>query len=130
MIPVSYVIIMHAALFYVNGVTGMNFIMTPHGLLHVNYLYMFPLRTLLSCRLFADIDADGDGNVTREEVKLWVERIERKAVEDQFNAEWQAFNTDGDYEVTWEEYKTGALQSEDNTYVYLHMKCACMSANQ
>ena len=46
-----------------------------------------------------------------------MERTERKAAEDQLSSEWQAFNTDGDYEVTWEEYKTGALQSEHKTYV-------------
>lgn len=67
-------------------------------------------------RLFAEIDADGDKNVTRIEIQQWVERTEAKAHEDQLNAEWEAFNTDEDYEVTWEEYRTGALQSEHNTY--------------
>lgn len=67
--------------------------------------------------------------MTREEVQMWVERTERKAVVDRLDAEWQAFNTDGDYEVTWEEYKTGALQSEHNKSC-LHLKCACMSASQ
>ena len=49
-----------------------------------------------------------------EEIQQWVERTQEKAINDQLGAEWEAFNTDGDFEVTWAEYRTGTLQSEHN----------------
>ena len=85
-------------------------------LVGVSHTHLYTTLNMHIYRLFAEIDADGDKNVTRIEIQQWVERTEAKAHEDQLNAEWEAFNTNEDYEVTWEEYRTGALQSEHNTY--------------
>lgn len=63
-------------------------------------------------RLFADIDGNHDGSMTREEIHQWIERIREKAIEDQLKADWSAFNTNGDDVVIWEEYKVGVVQSE------------------
>ena len=71
------------------------------------------LHTIIS-RLFADIDTDEDKNVEPEEIQQWVERTQEKAINDQLGADWEAFNTDGDFEVTWAEYRAGILQREHN----------------
>ncbi|KAJ8411163.1 hypothetical protein AAFF_G00171690 [Aldrovandia affinis] len=51
------------------------------------------------------IDADKDGYVTEEELKIWIKRAQKKYIYDNVDRQWKDFDMNNDGVISWDEYK-------------------------
>ncbi|XP_055567954.1 reticulocalbin-3-like [Falco cherrug] len=62
------------------------------------------------------IDGDGDGAVTTEELRGWIERTQRRAREESLRRGWQRYDRDSDGIVTWDEYRREAYGHPEDDF--------------
>ncbi|CAB3985126.1 calumenin-A-like [Paramuricea clavata] len=51
------------------------------------------------------IDKDGNDNVTKTELRSWMEYIQLKYLRDEVDKRWSPIDTDGDGMISWDEFK-------------------------
>jgi hypothetical protein len=65
---------------------------------YISVVYIF--------RLIVDkIDKDGDGFVSREELKDWIQYTQKRYITDDVERQWKAHNPENKEKLSWEEYK-------------------------
>lgn len=61
---------------------------------------------LLPYSLIVDkIDKDGDGFVTQDELKAWIQYTQKKYIQDDVESQWKAHIANGKTELIWSDYK-------------------------
>ena len=51
------------------------------------------------------IDKDNDNNITKAELRAWMEYIQLKHLGDEVEKRWSLIDTDGDGMISWNEFK-------------------------
>ena len=51
------------------------------------------------------IDKDSDNNITKTELRSWIEYIQLKHLRDEVDKRWSLIDTDGDGMISWDEFK-------------------------
>lgn len=51
------------------------------------------------------IDRDGDGKVTKEELKSWIQYTQRRYIMEDVDRQWNSHNPEGKPSIKWEDYK-------------------------
>jgi len=62
--------------------------------------------------LAAKMDKNGDGEITQEELTMWIHYVQTKYIYDDTERQWDENDKNGDGQITWEEYK-------EHTYGFL-----------
>lgn len=58
------------------------------------------------------IDGDGDGLVSEDELKVWIEDAQRKHTDDSVERQWSDFDANHDDLISWDEYKNATYGSD------------------
>ena len=51
------------------------------------------------------IDKDNNGNITKAELRAWMEYIQLKHLRDEVDERWSLIDEDGDGMISWDEFK-------------------------
>ena len=62
--------------------------------------------------LAAKMDKNGDGEITQEELTMWIHYVQTKYIYDDTERQWEENDKNSDGKITWEEYK-------EHTYGFL-----------
>ena len=62
--------------------------------------------------LAAKMDKNGDGEITQEELTMWIHYNQTKYIYDDTERQWEENDKNGDGQITWDEYK-------EHTYGFL-----------
>ena len=62
--------------------------------------------------LAAKMDKNGDGEITQEELTMWIHYVQTKYIYDDTERQWEENDKNGDGQITWDEYK-------EHTYGFL-----------
>ena len=68
------------------------------------------------------IDKDHNNNITKAELRAWMEYIQLKHIDDEVEKRWTLIDTDGDGMISWNEFKQrhyGHKMGEEIQYVLL-----------
>lgn len=65
------------------------------------------------------IDEDGNGFVSQDELKAWIQYTQKKYIQDDVENQWKVHVTDGQNKLQWETYKKGV-------YGFMEGECGCL----
>lgn len=65
-------------------------------------------------RIIVDkIDQDGDGQVTEQELRDWIQYVQKRYIVSDTDRSWADHDSDSDNTLTWDSYKKRAFGSSD-----------------